>query len=529
MHTSTRLVINTLSTYLRMAVTVGFGLLAMRWAKLHLGDVDFGIWCALLAIGGTLLVLSESVSGSVERFLAFELGRTDAPGRQREFFATALAAMSLVAVAAFIIGLPMGFWIIAGTIQSDPKVDPIRAAGASVQWAYALVLIGQCLTVICTPFRSMFIAHQSAALLTIIDTGESIMRLLAVVAMMSLAGDNLVQICGFTLAAQGLTALAVLLFCLRTYPESRSGIRGASLRALRELALFTGWAALGIVSYRIRLSGMPLLLLKAFGPAASGPFSIAVTLAGYQLNLSSAVGKAAQPAVTSAVGARDHGRVLRLIPPVNKFATLMASFYLVPLMIEAEGALTVWLGSYAPETPTFVRIMLLLMGLPWFYMGYHTAMFADGRIRHYMIAAVLFEAVGLAIAALLVTRLGFPSWAIPAMGLTTACCMMAYSVFHISRMLAIPLGDWLTGTWAPVLSVTLPAGLAAWGAHLAAPAAAARLGLPLHDLARIITVGATYGLAAAPLIWIFGVGAGERVHFKRILGGAVARLRGKPA
>jgi peptidoglycan biosynthesis protein MviN/MurJ (putative lipid II flippase) len=268
-----------------------------------------------------------------------------------------------------------------------------------------------------------------------------------------------------------------------------------------------------------------MLLLGAFGSVVSGAYAIASQVAGYQLNLSSAIGKAAQPAVTQATGRGDRDAVRRLIPSINKFAALLALFYLVPLIIETEAALNLWLSRrdagaapFPPETATFVRLTLLVMGLPWVYSGYHAAIFADGRIRGYMISAVVIEAIGMAGAVTAVFAFGAPAWAVPAFALGTAAFAMVFWVLHISRVLEIPRRDWLIHTWGPLLLAAAPAALVALGVSWILPAATG----PFFRLAGVTT---GYAIVAIPFIWLVAVGPNEKPHLKRLIAAAGAKLR----
>lgn len=508
-----------------MVVTVGLGILATRWALHTLGKVDFGIWAGLTATVGVLLVISDGVGEAVERFLAFEIGRGD-PKRQREFFGTALTVMLIAGAVVLVLGLPLGQLVISTTLGSDEAIPATRlsgAGGAPVWWAFTTILAGLCLQIVGTPFRSMFRAHQSMALLTVIDTLDSVLKLLAVVvAMRAPAGaDPLLYLCVAALAGQVATTLAVAALCLRTYPDSRAGVRHFSRPALHELGRFTGWSMLGTVSYRLRMSGTQMLLLT-FGSAITGAYAIALQVAGYQLNISAALGKAVQPAIVQASGRGDLLAVRRLIPSLNKLATLLAMFYLVPLIIETEAVLNLWLNrpgreSHEPmeaETPTFVRLVLLIMGLPWLYSGYHAAMMADGRIKHYMISAVLMEAAGLGIAIAAVVWFGAPATAVPMVTLGTAIMAMCYWVIHISGVLKIPLAEWLTKTWLPVLLVGVPAVAAAMIPRM----------LMAESFVRVLAVTAVYGVSAVPLVWVFGLNGGERPHIERVLRAGAAKL-----
>lgn len=504
-----------------MFLTVGLGILATRWALQTLGVVEFGIFAGLVSTVGILLVISDGLGEAVERFLAFEIGRGD-PQRQREFFGTALAIMLAAMVVVLLAGLPLGKLVIDVTIGGSPNVSAARAASPALFWAYASVLAGLGFQIGSVPFRSMFRAHQALALLTVIDTLESVLRLLAVVAAMTAptGSDALLILCGATMLAQLATALAVTAFCMRLYPDARAGPRHFSRAALRELGSFAGWSILGTISYRLRMSGTPLLLLSAFGAVIAGAYAIAVQVAGYQLNISAAMGKAVQPAITQAAGRGDHASVRQLVPSLNKLATLLALFYLVPLVIETELVLDLWLmrggraTTIAPETAPFVRLMLLIMGLPWLYSGYHAAIMADGRIRFYMLSAVIIEAIGLGVATLAATMLGAPPAAVPAIGLATACFAMCFWVAHISRLMEIPLREWLTKTWGPVLAVALPGIAGAMVVHMLMP----------RDWPRLLVVGITYGAIAAPLMWVFGLSEFEKPHIRRVAGAAAARV-----
>lgn len=413
---------------------------------------------------------------------------------------------------------------------------------AVVERAYDFVLLGQCAMVAAVPFRSLFVAHQSVAWLTIVDTVEAVLRLGAVagaIAMARTGGDGLVWICGLTAVAQGGAALAAVLLCVWAFPESRAGVRGCSRAALRELAGFTGWSALGVVSYRLRMSGMPMLLMRGFGSGVMGPFGLAATLAGYQTNLSSAIGRAAQPAMARAAGGgagggspngdspprhrdteetrmqegdktgtdRERGVVVRLIPAVNRLATLAAAFCLVPLCLETVEVLRLWLGTgpdggpaCGAETPMFVRLMLVLAALPWMYMGYHAAIMADGRIRGYMTSAVVFEVVGLMVSAWLVWGMEAPAWSVPAVSVCTAMCAMTFWVWWIGRLLGLPMVAWWKGTWVPVVMVV---GLGVGAALLP------RL-LMEEGLWRLVAVSASYCAVALPATWWIGMTAEER-------------------
>lgn len=512
MRQSTRLILNTVATYARMFATVGIGLYATRLASTALGAAEFGVWANLSAVAAIFYVLSDGLTESAVRFLAFELGKPD-HGRLRAVFSTTAALFAGMGVLAVLTGLPAGY----AAVSAIKGLAPARFAPSLYAWGGILGAVA--LAIAAMPYRALFTARQRIAVLTIADTVDSLLKLAAIAAAAALPADRfdrLVCLCLFTLAGTAVTSVVVVILSLRASPDAIPRRAQCSLALLREIAGFSFWSVVGNLSYRVRLAGPPLILGAHFGPLVNAAYAYASQIAGYQITVASAVSRATQPALVTATGAQDRPRVLHLISLVNKYSVLIALFYLVPIMLETPTVLRLWLGPRADTAdPLFVRLVMLSMGIPWVYMGYHLAISATGRIARYMTIAVAGELVALAASFTAVRFLGAPAWAVCAVSTATVALFTLIYVLHISRILGTPLSLWLRHTWLPVLSVAAPAIAAAWAVSAAMPE-----GWP-----RLLAVSAAYALVASPLIWFFGMASDERGHFSRIFHSALARLR----
>ncbi|MFN0012010.1 MAG: lipopolysaccharide biosynthesis protein [Phycisphaerales bacterium] len=515
MRQSTRLILNTLATYIRMFVTVGLGLYATRLASHALGAQDFGIWANLSAVAAILYVLSDGLTESAVRSLAFELGKPD-HGRLRAVFSTTAALFAGMGLLALLVGLPLGYLAVSA-IKGLPD-----ARFAPALWSWCFIIGAVALSIASMPYRALFTARQRIFVLTVADTLDSVLRLAAIVIAASLqtdTADRLVWLCGLTLIGTLITTLAVLVLSLRASPDAIPRIRDCSRALVREIAGYSFWAIVGNLSYRVRLAGPPLILGANFGPLVNAAYAYASQIAGYQITVASAVSRATQPAVVTATGREDRPRILQLISLVNKYSVFIALFYLVPIMLETPTVLRLWLGDRADAAdPLFVRLVMATLGIPWVYMGYHLAISATGRISRYMTIAVISEIIALAGSLIAVRWLGAPAWAVCAISAGTVSLFTLIYVAHISRVLHLSLAHWFTGTWVPVLTVALPS-LAAAGLT--------RSLLP-EGWPRLLAVAITYALVALPLIWFLGMAHDERGHFSRIFTSGLHRLR-RPA
>ncbi len=512
MRQSTRLILNTLATYARMLATVGIGLYATRLAAHTLGPAEFGLWANLSAVAAILYVFSDGLSEAAVRFLAFELGKPD-HGRLRAVFSTTAALFLAMALLAALVGLPLGLAAVAA-IKDLPES---RAHPAFIAWLGIMGAVA--VSVAAMPFRALFTARQQIAVLTIADTLDSLLKLTAIIVAAALPADRfdrLLWLCALTLLGTLLTSASVVALSLRASSDARPRRAACSWPLVREIAAFSFWSIVGNLSYRVRLAGPPLILGAHFGPLVNAAYAYAAQIAGYQITVASAVSRATQPALVSATGAADRPRVLHLISLVNKYSVLIALFYLVPIVLETPTVLRLWLGPRADSAdPLFVRLVMLSMGIPWVYMGYHLAVSATGKIARYMTIAVIGEAVALAASFVAVRFLAAPPWAVCAASATTVALFTLIYVLHISRILGTPLSLWLRGTWLPVLAVALPAVACASAIHLTLP----------EGWVRLLGVATAYALAALPLIWFIAMAPDERAHFSRILSNTLKRAR----
>jgi len=84
-----------------------------------------------------------------------------------------------------------------------------------------------------------------------------------------------------------------------------------------------------------------------------------MTVGDYHTNLARVLPRVVQPAMTTmeARGERNHVQTLAVL--TGRYASLGVLLFVVPLMLETEGILRLWLDTYPPETPFFIRMAMM--------------------------------------------------------------------------------------------------------------------------------------------------------------------------
>ena len=76
-HDTKRIAKNTFIMYIRMFVMMLIGLYTSRVILNTLGVEDYGVYNVVGGVVAMFSIISSSLSGSVSRFLTFEIGRED--------------------------------------------------------------------------------------------------------------------------------------------------------------------------------------------------------------------------------------------------------------------------------------------------------------------------------------------------------------------------------------------------------------------------------------------------------------------
>jgi O-antigen/teichoic acid export membrane protein len=506
MRQSTRLIVNTTVTYGRMLITVGIGLLAIRLLIGSIGISDYGLMTAVGASGVFVSTITSSLVLSGQRFLAYELGRNDAECL-KHVFNTLFGIFLGMAGLAWIMG-----FLLQPVLFSVLNVPEGRDTAAF--WIFHLTLIQMALIIALTPFSALLNAHQQMVLLAGWQIVVRIAELGAVLAIPYLPGDKLVSYVATLSVLTVLNALIPMLIGLGRYRESRPDLKYFRKSLAYEIFAFAGWAVFAQIAWALRHQGSILIMNFFFGPVVNGAFSIALLVSGYQNQITTAILSAIQPAMSKLEGAGQREQVKRLTGIACKFSVLASFFFWVPLMVETESILRLWLGDFPAESVVFVRLVTttILAGLITY--GYHLAMEAKGRIAAVTLMMALPQLFSIVIACIIFLKTNLPAWIMPALTLVAIGSVSLFvRPWYVGKQLDFSGGYWLRSVFVPVTLVGLAGAVGAVNAHL----------LVADEIQRVVGVVLAYSAIALPAIWLVGLEASEKEHFIRLFRAIISR------
>jgi O-antigen/teichoic acid export membrane protein len=501
-----RLLVNAATLLSRMVLTFGIGLYVTRLLLDLVGASDFGLLTALGASGMLLLLVTPALNAGTIRNMAYELGRADSR-RAAEAFNATLALFAGMALAVLLVGLLAARPLLAGlTIPAGRE----QAAAA----VFYLMLATLVVTTLSAPFRGAIEARQAMGLVAAGEVVRSLLNLACVALLLVVEGDPLVVYSVGLLAATVLRAVGTAVIGGIRFPEMR--IRPSAIRRaeVRRLASFSGWTALIRVGAPLHAHAAVILMGMAFSPVVTAAYGIAMRMRGYHAHLAEVLPRVVHPAMTTNEARGQRHYVQDLAFMTSKYSSLGSLFLVVPLLIETEGILDLWLREVPPGCAAFTRITLLWMTIEVLATGVDQAISAQGTVRGYGILTLGVRIASVVASAVALFGLGLGPLALPWIYVAAALVHLAVTLGVGAARVGLSAARWWHETLLPVAAPAIPGTLAALGVHAWLP----------DSWPRILAVVAAYAFVAAPLCWWWSVGPKEKKAFAHTAEGVRGRL-----
>jgi O-antigen/teichoic acid export membrane protein len=468
MSPSQRIVLNTVATYTRSILGVGLALFSSRWVLKALGQSDFGLFSMVGSLIVFVTFLNSVMAGSAARHYAFSIGQGDAMEVNR-WFNAALSIHIVLATALVLIGWPVGEYLITHVLTIQPDRVP------SSLWVFHLSLISAFVTMVSIPFVAMFTAKQHIAEIGAWGVLTSLMTFVLAWLLTRLHGDRLryyavgmVSIVVFVQLMQILRALAI-------FNECRVNRRQwFDRRRFKELFSFASWSLIGSFGAILRDHGSAILLNIHFGTRINAAYGIANQVSVQTNNLAAAMIGAFSPEITASEGRGDRERMLSLADRASKLGTILVLLFAVPLILEMDYVLKLWLVEPPPHAVVFCQLMLGTFLIDRLTTGYMLAVGAYGKIAGYQATLGIALLLTLPLAWLFV-KSGLPPTSVGVAFVSTMLVCSFGRVFWMRRLLGVPIKRWLTTVVRPCAVVGLGAALVPFGLRCVLPSTLARL------------------------------------------------------
>ena len=374
-----RIAKNTVVLYFRMLFLMLIGLYTSRIILKTLGVADYGTYNLVGGVVSMFTILTSSLSSAISRFITFELGKGN-KDRLERVFGTAVNVQVLLGLIVIFFTETIGVWFLNTHLQIPS--DRMVAANWVLQCAIASFVLG----LLMVPYNATLIAHENMNIFAYISILEAILKLAIVFALYISPYDKLITYALLLFTVSCLIRWIYAFYCKRHYEEcTYHYVYDKPL--LKEMTGFAGWNFLGDGSWILNNYGINILLNIFFGPVTGLVLNAARGISN-QIDhiVQSFVNNfmtALKPQITKSYAAGNLEYMHKLIFAGAKYSFFLMMFFAIPICLETELILKLWLDVVPDYAVIFVQLTLLSSMCVVLGNTLITSVFATGKIRNY--------------------------------------------------------------------------------------------------------------------------------------------------
>lgn len=377
-----RIAKNTLLLYFRMLLTMLVALYTSRVVLKALGVEDYGIYNVVGGLVAMFGILSGSLSAAISRFITFELGKGDLEKLKRIFSTSVNIQFILVGIIVVLMET-VGIWF----LNAKMVIPPERLHAAN--WVFQFSVVTFALGLLSVPYNAVIIAHEKMSAFAYISIIECVLKLIVALIIAYNPFDRLVYY-GLLIMVVGVINRLIYGIYSKWHFEEATYHFVFDKELTKEMFGFAGWNFMANGAYVLNTQGVNMLMNVFFGVTFNAARAVAEQLNGAVQNFIGSFTTALNPQLTKSFASGDEKYAYYLVYKGAKYAFLLMLVLSLPLLLETEMILNLWLKNPPANAVPFVRWTILGSMTTTIGGTLLTLVMAHGNIRKYQIIITLF-------------------------------------------------------------------------------------------------------------------------------------------
>lgn len=448
-NTSIRIIKNTGYLYLRIGVSMVLSLWATRLIFNSLGVADYGLYNIIGGAIGMLGFMNLSMAKAVQRYMSFYHGRGDSE-KCRYIFNVSLVLHFIVALCLGLVLIVAGWFFFHGILNIP---DGRRHAAIYV---YGCLVVSTAFLVMQVPYDSVLSAHENMLVFSLVGIVSSLLKFFAAYLTTITSYDKLIFY-GVSIASINLF-LAILtgIFCSHQYKEcSIHPIRYWEKYLIVRIAKFAGWNFLSVFSSIVGNYGTGIVMNVFYGVKLNAAMGVANQVNGMLQTFSSNIQKALSPAIVKSEGAGKRQMMLALTASGCKFSFATLAVFAIPIIIEMQYVLKLWLGVVPEWAVLFSQLLLFQAMIEMLNYPFDQAILAEGRTAAYNCVIFILHLLPVVLLFLLF-KVGCPPYTMYILGVMIfGFLTMFFRIYFAHTHCGLPFGLFYKDIWGKSILIFL--------------------------------------------------------------------------
>jgi O-antigen/teichoic acid export membrane protein len=440
-----RIAKNTFALYFRQILIMLVSLYTVRVVLNTLGADDYGIY----NVAGGLVVLFSFLNGAMtsgtQRFLNYALGQNNTE-EARNVYSLSFIMYGVIALFVIILAETIGLWF----LQTQLNIPAGRkgAAFAVYQCSIAAAVIGM----LRAPYHATIIAYEKMSFFALVSVIESLLKLGTVFLLAAIRFDSLIVYAFLIFIVGIITFLFYKFYCNKTF-EIACFRYSRDKKLLYRIASFSGWSVFGGIANVSNSQGANILINIFSGVGVNAAMGIATQVNTAVYQFVSNFQTAFNPQIVKLYAAKEYDYFMRLIFRTSKFSYLLLFFFVLPLYVNTEYILQIWLKNVPEYTVVFTRLILLFSLIDAISGPLWMSVQAAGNIKKYQLIVSCFIFANLPLSFMFL-KFGFsPVWVL-IIRVALNSLASGWRVFYLRIKIKLPAINFLSYVIVPIVIIS---------------------------------------------------------------------------
>lgn len=441
-----RIAKNTLLLYVRMLFAMLVSLFTSRVILQTLGVEDYGVNNVVGGVITMFTFLNSAMSSATSRYITFEIGKGNME-QLKKVFSTALQIHAAIALLIVILGETVGLWFLMNELViPDGRMD-------AAMWVYQCSIVSCVVGIMSVPYNADIIAHEKMSAFAYISVLEIILKLAIVYLLVVLPFDKLKVYAVLVLMVGLLIRYIYTRYCHKHFEESHY-IHRIDKPLLKEMSSFAGWSFWGNLAAILYSQGLNMMLNIFFGPVVNAARGIATQIQGVVTQFVSNFQMALNPQITKTYASGELNKMHSLMFRSARFSFMLLFFLSLPIMLETNYILTLWLGIVPENTVIFARIIIAISLIYTTANPCVIANQATGKVKIYqaVVGGLLLLILPISY---IVLKLGAPAYSVFIVHFCVESVAQFARMYMLRNMIDLPLLSYLKNIYLPIMGVVL--------------------------------------------------------------------------
>ena len=441
-----RIAKNSIYLFTRMALMMGVSVYTSRVVLENLGIEDFGIFSVVGGLAVLFSFFNNALNTSTQRFLTVSIGKNNVMETKR-VFSMSMNCHMIISFVILILAETVGLWLL------NTQLNIPEAKMHAANWVYQLTLLSCLLGILNVPYTGSIIAYEKMSYFAWSSVISAMLKLGVAWLIAVSTSERLIFYSALLVVATIIKFIIDQIYCRIRFSVCRYSFQW-DRNLFKEMISFTGWNILKMGAVMGVSQGNNILINIYGGTVASAAMGIANQVNGNVYGFMQNVQTAFNPQITKTISCNQTEDYQSLIRMCAKVSSYLLFFLAVPLVLEMDIILKLWLKDVPLNTGILCVFSIASVYIDSLTGPLSAAVMAHGSVQRYQIVTSVLWLISIP-AAWLYFQIGMPFEYILISKIIAQVIILGYSLYFLKKNIVFDVSSFIRNECLTTLVVLI--------------------------------------------------------------------------